>query len=79
MTTTEMTKVLDAMEVLAQISEGGIGEAGATMAEIEAAEHNGRCFEDNATYHVVQKAWILLDELCRESANQGTTRCQKRR
>lgn len=53
-------EVIDVMELLTHIPQGGIGEQGATMAEIEAAESAGRCVEDDETYHVVQKAWWKL-------------------
>lgn len=55
--------LIDAMALLTQIPQGGIGDDGATMAEIEAAERNGRCVEDDAAYHVVQKAWLKLRSL----------------
>ena len=55
--------LIEAMELLTEIPQGGIGDAGSTMEEIEAAETDGRCVEGDATYHAVQKAWWKLRSL----------------
>ena len=55
--------ILQAMDRLEQMPQGGIGREGYTMAEIEEAENDGRCVDDDACYHAAQAAWRLLDQL----------------
>jgi hypothetical protein len=55
--------LIDAMDLLTQIPQGAVGDGGATLKEIQDAEQNGRCVEDDATYHVVQSAWLKLREM----------------
>lgn len=65
----QLLMVTDAMEVLRQIPTGGVGDNGSTMSEIQEAENCGHCVEDDATYHVVQKAWWILRRLTADSKN----------
>lgn len=59
----EKLVLIEAMELLTQIPQGGIGDGGSTMADIEAAEADGHCVENDAVYHVVQSAWLMLRTL----------------
>ena len=56
-------QIADVMELLQSIPQGGVGASGASMAEIQAAENAGHSVEDDAVYHVVQKAWLMLREV----------------
>ena len=53
--------ISEVMELLCEIPQGGVGANGSTMEEIEQAERDGHNVENDAVYHVVQKAWLLLD------------------
>ena len=58
------------MQLLTEIHQHGIGEFGATITEINDAESCGRCVSDDATYHVVQKAWLVLDLLLKLDSDE---------
>jgi hypothetical protein len=66
-TENDLTRVHDtvarAMSLLEQIPQGGIGEHGATRQEIKQAELSGHVVCDDAAYHVVQSAWLMLNEI----------------
>ena len=61
--TTVNEQIADVMELLESIPQGGVGAEGASPAEIVAAENAGHSVEDDAVYHVVQKAWLMLREV----------------
>ena len=49
------------MDVLEQISTGGVGVDGPTVEELKAVERGGRVYEGDGTYHTTQKAWRMLE------------------
>ena len=55
--------IIEAMSLLEQVPQGGVGPSGASLEEIEAAENAGHNIEHDAVYHVVQKAWLLLNSV----------------
>ncbi len=55
--------ISEVMSLLEQIPQGGVGPLGASLEEIEAAENAGHNVEHDAVYHVVQKAWRLLNSV----------------
>ena len=60
----EMNKKLkSAMMWLEQIPQGNIGKQGATQHEIHEAEKLGHNVYDDATYHCVQQAWLILQSI----------------
>lgn len=65
-------QIYSVMDLLEQIPQGGVGCLGSTAAEIAEAEANGACVDGDATYHVVQKAWLMLREIAnRTYENHG--------
>ena len=61
--------IRDAMESLENMPMGAVGEGGATMEEIRAAETLGLIVEDDTCYHQAQKAWLFLREVLRETTD----------
>jgi diaminopimelate decarboxylase len=55
--------IAEVMSLLEQVPQGGVGLSGASLEEIEAAEEAGHNIEQDAVYHVVQKAWLLLNSV----------------
>ena len=55
--------IADVMQLLEQIPQGNVGLCGPTLAEIEAVESVGDSVANDACYHTVQKAWLLLDAI----------------
>ena len=54
--------IREAMDMLANISAGGIGEGGPTIEELDAhVQATGRPFDDNSDYHTAQWAWRRLE------------------
>ena len=59
--TTRPPYVADAMLALEGMPCGGIGSNGATLEDLAAADEVGQPFDDDASYHVAQLAWRLLE------------------
>jgi hypothetical protein len=54
----------EAMDELENYPAGGIGKSGPTLDELdEHVETTGCAWEGDAGYHVVQRAWRLLEKL----------------
>jgi hypothetical protein len=54
----------EAMDELENYPAGGIGKSGPTLDELdEHVETTGCAWEGDACYHVVQRAWRLLEKL----------------
>ena len=62
MTEKESKLVRAAMDTLENMPVGGIGEEGATQAELDEASGNGDAYRKDANYHTAQQAWLLLSE-----------------
>lgn len=48
---------------LEQASMGGVGKDGATRKELTESARAGQCYDNNADYHTMQSAWLMLEEL----------------
>ena len=51
----------EAMHCLENISCGGVGAGGHTLAELNAIGEAENVAEDNADYHTAQTAWRILE------------------
>jgi hypothetical protein len=61
------------MEVLEDLSCGGVGAEGPTIEEMfQYTEATGMSYDNDADYHTVQYAWRLLEKLHRDV---GTAFC----
>jgi hypothetical protein len=55
--------IFEAMQELENCPTGGIGREGPTVEDLDRhVEETGGCWDDDAGYHTVQRAWRLLDD-----------------
>ena len=54
-------KIDEAMDVLSRY-EPAVGAGGPTMAELSACWEDGRPYDDDASYHAMQRCWLLVRE-----------------
>ena len=54
------SSIREAMKKLEEIPSGGVGEYGHTAEELSVCEEQGVYAEGDATYHTVQRAWLIL-------------------
>jgi len=56
------TAIENAMDKLTNMPCGKIGVNSATMAELDDCAEQGRYCNDDAVYHISQRAWLILQE-----------------